>query len=107
MAVQRSTAGTMAFFRSIQLSETHPIVPGDGVFLRAPQMADFSSWAALAREKPRVPLAMGTHLAGGRPDALLVPPPACGAIPRICRGDQAYAFLLFRKDDERSSAASR
>ena len=42
----------MAFFRSIQVSETLPNVQGEGVFLRAAQMSDFPQWMAL-REKSR------------------------------------------------------
>ena len=42
----------MAFFRTVSFSEPLPIVEGDGVFLRAPQMADYSEWATL-REASR------------------------------------------------------
>src|SRR5216684_256749 len=42
----------MAFFRTVSFSDPLPIVEGDGVFLRAPQMADFPEWAAL-REASR------------------------------------------------------
>ena len=42
----------MAFFRTVSFSEPLPIIEGDGVFLRAPQMADFAEWAAL-REASR------------------------------------------------------
>jgi ribosomal-protein-alanine N-acetyltransferase len=42
----------MAFFRTVSFSEPLPIVEGDGVYLRAPQMADFPEWAAL-RERSR------------------------------------------------------
>jgi [ribosomal protein S5]-alanine N-acetyltransferase len=42
----------MAFFRTINFSEPLPIVEGDGVVLRTPQMTDFEEWAAL-REASR------------------------------------------------------
>lgn len=42
----------MAFFHSVSFSEPPVSVPGDGVILRAPQMADFDEWAAL-REASR------------------------------------------------------
>jgi ribosomal-protein-alanine N-acetyltransferase len=42
----------MAFFRSASSTDYFPAVHGEGVFLRAPQMADFAEWAAL-REASR------------------------------------------------------
>jgi [ribosomal protein S5]-alanine N-acetyltransferase len=46
----------MAFFRSVSWSETPPDIEGAGVYLRAPQIADFSEWASL-REQSRAFLA--------------------------------------------------
>jgi len=37
----------MAFFRTINFAEPLPIIEGDGVVLRTPQMTDFEEWAAL------------------------------------------------------------
>lgn len=37
----------MAFLRSVPLSESGPVVRGDGVWLRVPHMADYSDWAYL------------------------------------------------------------
>lgn len=42
----------MAFFRSVPSTEQFPGIQGDGVYLRAPQLSDFSEWAAL-REASR------------------------------------------------------
>ena len=42
----------MAFFRTVSFSEPLPIVEGEGVFLRAPQMSDYSEWTTL-REASR------------------------------------------------------
>jgi ribosomal-protein-alanine N-acetyltransferase len=42
----------MAFFRSVNFSEPVTSVGGDGVFLRAPQPADYTEWAEL-REASR------------------------------------------------------
>src|SRR5918995_247466 len=42
----------MAFFRTVSFSDPLPIVEGEGVYLRAPQMSDFAEWAAL-REASR------------------------------------------------------
>ncbi len=88
----------MAFFRSIQLSETHPVVQGDGVFLRAPQMADFAAWSAL-REKSRDFLVPWEPT---WPEDDLTRASFRRRLRRYAedtRCDQAYAFLLFRKDD--------
>ena len=88
----------MAFFRTVSINETPPAITGAGVTLRAPHSGDFAEWAAL-REASR---------------AFLVPwePtwPADdltrGAFRRRlkryaedARGDLAYAFLIFRSDD--------
>jgi ribosomal-protein-alanine N-acetyltransferase len=88
----------MAFFRSIQLSETHPVVQGDGVFLRAPQMSDFNNWSAL-REKSRDFLVPWEPT---WPEDDLTRTSFRRRLRRYAedsRCDQAYAFLLFRKDD--------
>jgi ribosomal-protein-alanine N-acetyltransferase len=88
----------MAFFRSIQLSETHPVVQGDGVFLRAPQMADFNAWSAL-RDKSRDFLVPWEPT---WPEDDLTRASFRRRLRRYAedaRCDQAYAFLLFRKDD--------
>src|SRR5436305_15336834 len=42
----------MAFFRTVSFSEPLPIIEGDGVYLRAPQMSDYSEWTTL-REASR------------------------------------------------------
>lgn len=42
----------MSFLRSVTLSETGPVVRGNGVVLHIPQMADFEEWAML-RERSR------------------------------------------------------
>ncbi len=42
----------MAFFRTVSFSEPLPTIEGNGVFLRAPQMSDYSEWATL-REASR------------------------------------------------------
>ena len=89
----------MAFFRSIQLSETHPIVQGDGVYLRAPQMSDFPAWAAL-REQSRSFLVPWEPT---WPEDDLTRSSFRRRLRRYAedmRADQAYAFLLFRKTDD-------
>jgi len=88
----------MAFFRSVNFSEPVTSVGGDGVFLRAPQPADYAEWAEL-REASR---------------AFLVPwEPTWPAddLTRASfrrrlrrysedqRADLAYPFFLFRQAD--------
>jgi ribosomal-protein-alanine N-acetyltransferase len=88
----------MALFRTINAAESFPHIAGQGVYLRAPQMADFAEWAHV-REKSR---------------AFLVPweptwPPddlTRAAFRRRLkryaedlRTDQAYPFFLFRKEN--------
>lgn len=88
----------MAFFRSIHISETHPVVQGEGVFLRAPQMADFSAWAGL-RERSRDFLIPWEPT---WPDDDLTRSSFRRRLRRYAedmRADHAYAFLLFRKID--------
>jgi ribosomal-protein-alanine N-acetyltransferase len=88
----------MALFRTVSLSETQPAIAGGGITLRVPQSGDFAEWAAL-REKSRA------FLAPWEPtwpaDDL-----SRGAFRRRLkryaedlRGDLAYAFLIFRSDD--------
>jgi ribosomal-protein-alanine N-acetyltransferase len=88
----------MAFFRTVTSSETLPAIVGAGVTLRVPQSGDFAEWAAL-REASR---------------AFLVPWEPTWPADDLTRGafrrrlkryaedlrnDLAYAFLIFRNDD--------
>ena len=88
----------MAFFRTVSFSETFPAIPGAGVTLRVPQSGDHAEWAAL-REGSR------SFLTPWEPtwpaDDL-----TRGAFRRRLkryaddqRSDLAYAFLIFRSDD--------
>jgi ribosomal-protein-alanine N-acetyltransferase len=88
----------MAFFRTVSFSEPMPSIAGDGVYMRAPQFADHSEWAAL-REASR------NFLTPWEPtwpaDDL-----TRGAFRRRLkryaedqRADLAYAFLIFRAGD--------
>ncbi len=88
----------MAFFRPIPLSETNPVVQGDGVLLRAPQMSDFNDWAEL-RERSRDFLVPWEPT---WPEDDLTRSAFRRRLRRYAedmRSDLAYAFLLFRKDD--------
>src|SRR3979411_1770823 len=89
----------MAFFRTVSFSETLPAIAGEGVFLRAPQMADFAEWVALGEAsrdfltpwEPTWPADDLTRASFRR------------RIKRYSedqRSDLAYAFFVFRKQDD-------
>ena len=89
----------MAFFRNVSLSDTPPVIEGQGVVLRWPQGEDFPAWARL-REISR--------------DFLRPWEPAWpqddltrGAFRRRIRrysedqhNDLSYSFFVFRKEDD-------
>src|SRR5215212_6932023 len=88
----------MAFFRTVSFSEPLPIIEGDGVFLRAPQMADFAEWAALREESrefltPWEPTWLPNDLTRGAFRRRLK------RYAEDLRTDQAYPFFLFRRTD--------
>src|SRR5262245_51530264 len=88
----------MAFFRTVSFSEQLPTITGEGVLLRAPQMSDYSEWAALrvaSRDfltpwEPTWPSDDLTRAAFRR------------RIKRYSedqRSDLAYPFFIFRRSD--------
>lgn len=88
----------MAFFRSVSFSDSTPAIVGDGVALRVPQSSDYAEWAAL-REASRDFLVPWEPT---WPDDDL----SRGAFRRRLkryaddqRSDLAYAFMIFRNDD--------
>ena len=88
----------MALFRTVSFNEIVPAVAGAGVTLRAPQSGDFADWAAL-RETSRDFLVPWEPT--WPPDDL-----TRSAFRRRLkryaedqRGDLAYAFLIFRSED--------
>lgn len=88
----------MALFRTVSFNEIVPAVTGAGVTLRAPQGGDFAEWAAL-RESSRDFLVPWEPI--WPPDDL-----TRSAFRRRLkryaedqRGDLAYAFLIFRSED--------
>jgi len=89
----------MAFFRTVSFSEPIPTVEGEGVFLRAPQMGDYSDWAAL-REASRAFL---TPWEPTWPADDLSRSAFRRRLRRYAedqRSDASYAFFLFRKADQ-------
>ena len=88
----------MAFFRSVSFNDSMPAIAGDGVALRVPQGSDYAEWAAL-REASRDFLVPWEPT---WPDDDL----SRGAFRRRLkryaddqRSDLAYAFMIFRNDD--------
>jgi [ribosomal protein S5]-alanine N-acetyltransferase len=88
----------MAFFRTVSSNDTMPGISGAGVTLRPPHSGDFAEWAAL-RETSRAFLTPWEPT--WPPDDL-----TRGAFRRRLkryaedqRGDLAYAFLIFRSND--------
>jgi ribosomal-protein-alanine N-acetyltransferase len=88
----------MAFFRSVSFSEVTPVIEGDGILLRSPQMSDYEEWSGL-RERSR---------------EFLTPWEPTWPIDDLTRGayrrrlkryaedqrtDQSYAFFIFRAAD--------
>ena len=88
----------MAFFRTVSSSEPLPVIAGEGVTLRAPQMADFAEWTVL-RELSRDFL---TPWEPTWPADDLTRSAFRRRLKRYAedlRTDQAYPFFLFRKED--------
>src|SRR5947207_6049397 len=89
----------MAFFRSVNFSEQLPAIAGEKVVLRPPQMSDYLEWATL-REASR------DFLTPWEPTWLaddLTRSSFRRRIKRYCedqRSDLAYAFFIFRKQDD-------
>jgi ribosomal-protein-alanine N-acetyltransferase len=89
----------MAFFRSVSFSETVPAIAGAGVVLRAPQSSDHAEWATL-REESRAFL---TPWEPTWPADDLTRSAFRLRLRRYAedqRSDLAYAFLIFRSDDQ-------
>jgi [ribosomal protein S5]-alanine N-acetyltransferase len=88
----------MAFFRTVGFSEQLPVIAGDGLLLRTPQMGDYGEWAAL-RELSREFL---TPWEPTWPTDDLARASFRRRIKRYYedqRCDMAYPFFIFRKVD--------
>jgi len=88
----------MAFFRTVSLSDLLPEISGEGVVLRSPQMADCGEWLRL-REASRAFL---TPWEPTWPPDDLTRASFRRRIRRYSedqRSDLAYAFFVFRKQD--------
>ncbi|HVV63205.1 MAG TPA: GNAT family protein [Pseudolabrys sp.] len=88
----------MAFFRTVSFNEPTTTIAGSGVILRSPQPNDYSEWAAL-RETSRAFLAPWEP---SWPIDDLTRSAFRRRLKRYAedqRTDQAYAFLIFRAED--------
>ncbi len=88
----------MAFLRSVSPVENGPVIHGDGVYLRAPQMPDFQAWASLREQSrgfliPWEPIWPRDDLTRGSFRRRIK------RYSRDIREDQAYPFFLFRAGD--------
>jgi ribosomal-protein-alanine N-acetyltransferase len=89
----------MAFFRTVSSAEPLPAVTGDGIVLRAPQMADYVEWAALREASrnflvPWEPTWPADDLSRGAFRRRLK------RYAEDLRTDQAYPFFIFRAEDD-------
>ena len=88
----------MAFFRTASFSEPMPAIPGAGVTLRVPQGTDYAEWVALRQASrdflvPWEPTWPNDDLTRGAFRRRLK------RYAEDQRSDLAYAFLIFRSDD--------
>lgn len=88
----------MAFFRTVSLSEPAPAITGAGVTLRAPVSSDFAEWATLREASrgfltPWEPVWPADDLTRGAFRRRLK------RYSEDQRNDLAYAFLIFRAQD--------
>jgi ribosomal-protein-alanine N-acetyltransferase len=89
----------MAFFRTVGFPEQLPVIEGQGVYMRAPQIADYDEWASLRERsrrflvpwEPTWPADDLTRSAFRRRVRRYV---------EDQRADQSYAFFVFRKEDD-------
>jgi ribosomal-protein-alanine N-acetyltransferase len=88
----------MAFFRTVSSNETLPAIAGAGVTLRVPQGGDYAEWAALRESSrdflvPWEPTWPADDLTRGAFRRRLK------RYVEDLRNDLAYAFLIFRSED--------
>lgn len=88
----------MAFFRTINFTEPLPLIPGDGITLRTPQMTDYAEWSSLREAsrdfltpwEPTWPVDDLTRSAFRR---------RIRRYAEDIRTDQGYSFLIVRNGD--------
>ena len=90
----------MAFFRAVSVTDLFPAIQGDGVFMRGPQMADFAEWVQVREQSrdfltPWEPVWPADDMTRGGFKRRL------RRYNEDTRGDQAYPFFLFQKENDR------
>jgi ribosomal-protein-alanine N-acetyltransferase len=88
----------MAFLRSISRPEAAPLILGDGVCLRGPQMGDHAEWAAL-RERSRAFLTPWEPVWPADDLTRAAFRRRVRRFLRETREDRAYPFFIFRSED--------
>jgi ribosomal-protein-alanine N-acetyltransferase len=88
----------MAFFRTLAAAETVPVLNGDGVTLRIPQMSDYPAWSAL-REQSRSFLQPWEPSWPADDVSRLAFRKRLKRYVRELDQDQAYPFFVFRAAD--------
>ena len=88
----------MALFRTLSAPEPLPPVVGEGIVLRAPQMADFAAWADL-REISRKFLSPWEPTWPADDLTRAAYRQRLRRYAEDMRTDQAYPFFLFRSED--------
>jgi ribosomal-protein-alanine N-acetyltransferase len=89
---------SMAFFRTVSSNETVPSMTGAGVTLRPPHSGDFAEWAAL-REMSRRFLVPWEPIWPADDLTRVAFRRRLKRYAEDQRSDLAYAFLIFRSDD--------
>jgi [ribosomal protein S5]-alanine N-acetyltransferase len=93
-------AGPMAFMRGLTFpGGQQPVITGDGVYLRYPRMPDFLAWSRVRGDSrafltPWEPVWASDELTRGAFRRRLK------RYARETRHDTAYAFFVFRKEDD-------
>lgn len=90
----------MAFFRTISVTDLVPVIPGDGVVLRTPQMSNYAAWMELRAQsrdfltpwEPNWPEDELTRAAFKR---------RLRRYSEDMRADLSYPFFLFQKEPNR------
>jgi [ribosomal protein S5]-alanine N-acetyltransferase len=88
----------MAFFRSVGLSESLPVIEGREVMLRAPNMADYPEWAGL-RETSRAFLTPWEPIWPADDLTRAAFRRRMRRYAEDLRTDQSYALFIFRRGD--------
>ncbi len=89
----------MALFRTVSFADSLPVIDGETVTLRCPQMSDFPEWASL-REASRAFLTPWEPIWPGDDLTRAAFRRRLRRYTEDMRSDQAYPFFVFRKSDD-------